>query len=66
MAMCVFELCDGLSQVYLKSTKQEGDVSAQEDMLKGLPIRNKKKAISSAISKNVYKFIWAPITADAS
>lgn len=39
---------------------KEGDVQAQEQLLKDIPIRNKNKTISANISKNIYKLVWAP------
>jgi hypothetical protein len=38
---------------------QEGDLTAQEKLLVGIPIRNKNKTISEKISRNIFKLIWA-------
>jgi hypothetical protein len=38
---------------------KEGNVQAQEQLLKDIPIRNKNKTISAIISKNIYKLVWA-------
>ncbi len=38
---------------------QEGDLTAQEKLLAGIPIRNKNKTISEKISRNIFKLIWA-------
>ncbi|KAH9312334.1 hypothetical protein KI387_027369, partial [Taxus chinensis] len=36
----------------------EGNLDAQEQLLKEIPIRNQSKIIGGRISKNIYKFIW--------
>ncbi|KAH9558424.1 hypothetical protein CY35_06G007700 [Sphagnum magellanicum] len=38
---------------------QEGDLTAQEKLLAGIPIRDKNKTISEKISRNIFKLIWA-------
>jgi hypothetical protein len=38
---------------------QEGDLTAQEKLLVGIPICNKNKTISEKISRNIFKLIWA-------
>lgn len=44
-----------LAQAY---SHLEGNLTSQEQLLKGIPIRNQSKLIGGTISKNIYKFIW--------
>lgn len=60
MALAILERYPTLYSLVLAYTELEGDVQAQEQLLKDIPIRNKNKTISAIISKNIYKLVWAP------
>lgn len=60
MALSILERYPTLHSLALAYTELEGDVQAQEQLLKDIPIRNKNKTISANISKNIYKLVWAP------
>eukprot|EP01018_Ginkgo_biloba_P030574 Gb_35212 [translate_table: standard] len=58
VALAVLDRYPTLRSIAQAYSRLEGNLSAQEQLLKDIPIRNQNKLIGGIISKNIYKFIW--------
>lgn len=59
MALSILERYPTVLSLATAYSNLEGDLTAQEKLLAGIPIRNKNKTISEKISRNIFKLIWA-------
>ncbi|KAJ7533191.1 hypothetical protein O6H91_13G036900 [Diphasiastrum complanatum] len=60
IALAILERYPTLISLAQSYSQLEGDITAQEQLLGRIRFRNKNKEVGSVVSKNIYKFIWAP------